>query len=92
MKGARIAVDDGSCGLGHHAFEVNQAQLDGLHTLLHVPTIISMKALAYDELFHDVEEDNNKIPFSVAALECQVILPLAFLLRWFLSKLPLHPL
>lgn len=67
-----VAVDDGNYRLEHRAFEVNQAQLDGLHPLLCVLATISMRVPSRRELFCNAVEDNNKISFSVAALECGV--------------------
>lgn len=90
MRRARAATGCGNRSLEHRAFEVNQAQLEGLQVLLHVLTFILMKAPTYGELFHDAIKANNEVPFSVAALECEVKLTLAPLLRQFLSEIPLH--
>lgn len=49
-----------------------------------------MRALAHGELFHNAREDMNEVPFLVVAFECGVKLPLAPLLRQFLSKIPLY--
>lgn len=90
VRRAKAVAGDGNHGLEHCMFEINQAQLDGLRVLLHVPSSISIRALARSELFHDAIEADNEVPFPVAALECEVRLPLPPLLRQLLSKIPLH--
>lgn len=91
-KGVRVATDEVSRNLEHHASEVTQAQLDGLRVLLYIPATISIRAPSFGELFHNTLDDKNEIPFSMVAFECGVKLPLAPLLRQFLSKMPFHPL
>lgn len=91
-KGAKVVVDDGSCDLECRISNINQAQLDSLCVLLHIPTEILMRVLAHDELFHNARDDVNEIPFLMAPFKCGVRLSFIPLLRQFLSEMPLHPL
>lgn len=91
MRKAKAATRGGDRSLEHRASKMNQAQLDSLQVLLHIPPSISMRTPAHDELFHDAIEANNEIPFPVVALECGVRLPLAPPLLWqLLNDIPLH--
>lgn len=80
-----------SCNLDYNMSRVTQAQLDVLRALFDVPTGITMKAPASDELLSNACEDGNEILFLIITFNCGVRLSLALFLRQFLSELPLHP-
>lgn len=60
---------------------VTQTQLDVFRARFHISSAITMRAPTQGEMPCNAIEDENKILFSVIALECAVRLPLAPFVR-----------